>query len=417
MRYPIAIATLAAAIVVSPIAHGQSVQPAIGDGIDGFESWLDLARRHAAGKVDASVTQERRIRVERHFALAHDFEALIQFITRPSRNRLDKPGRVYSVPEQERLKMLALRERLAGTTDSLLRSVALLESDDMMLTGGERYVVVPPLSRLPKDMIFSMDGVSLEAVATPPNWQIGRLAIGAMSDEPEMVAWGRLWYEATTAFLFADRVLAVLQKHLPQRRLEFPADAGAWFDEGCHFEYLAGPRFQHALVDSRGKRLTVVPHDKDEALDQARRMFEAALERDPRHAEARVHLARVKLVQRDTKSAVKELTAVLPDLGTDTVLRYLAYLFLGAAQESSGDVAAAMTAYREAVNLYPRAQSPRVAIARIEAPSASSAADPLETLLRGERPSSDDPWLAYHTGPARRSRSLSAELWRISNMR
>ena len=146
-------------------------------------------------------------------------------------------------------------------------------------------------------------------------------------------------------------------------------------------------------------------------------MFEEAIERDPRHPEARVRLARVKLVQRDARSAVKELTAVLPDLGADSVLRYLAYLFLGAAQESAGDDAAAMTAYREALNLYPRAQSPRVSLTRLGPAFTSSAADPFEVLLRGERTTAEDPWLAYHTGPARRSQSLAAELWRVSNIR
>jgi tetratricopeptide (TPR) repeat protein len=415
--HSIPIVVLTAAIVMAPLAYGQSVRPAIGERIGEFEAWLDLARRHAPGKVDASVTQARRIGVERHFAFAHDLRALIQFINDPGRYDLYKPSRPYSFLEKEVLRKIAARERAAGTTDGLLRMVALLESDSVMLTGGERYVVVPPGSELPRDMILSMDGVGLEAVTVPPNWQLARQAIGAMSDDRDTVAWGRLWYEATTAFLFSDLLLAPLPKHLAQRRLEFPEDAGAWFDEGCYFEYLAGDRFQQAMESGPRKGLRIVGHDRKEALAQARRMYEAAVERDPRHPEARLRLARVKLVQRDARSAVRELTAVLPDLGTDSVLRYLAYLFLGAAQESAGDVTAAMTAYREAVNLYPRAQSPRVALARIEPPSSSSDADPLEYLLRGDRPRSDDPWLAYHTGPAPRSRALSAEFWRVSTIR
>jgi len=226
----IGIVTLAAGLVLAPMVHGQSGQshpPAIGARLDGFIAWLELARRHAPGKVDAPVTQERRIDVERHFALASDLEALIQFINDPGLNRLRNPGRPYTVVEQGHLKNMAAAERAAGTTDSLLRKIALLESDDLMLTGGQRYVIVPLLSNLRNDMVFALDGVAQEAAATPPNWQIARLAIGAMSEDPDTVAWARLWYEATTAFLFSDRVLAVLEKHLPQRRLEFPQDAGA----------------------------------------------------------------------------------------------------------------------------------------------------------------------------------------------
>lgn len=416
-KHSVGIAALAVGIALAPAVHGQSRRPAIGAGLDGFQTWLDLARRHAPGQVDAAITQERRIGVERHFALAHDLEALIQFINDPTLNRLRKPGRAYSVEEQIRLKKMAAEERAAGTTDSLLRKIALLESDDVMLTGGERYVVVPPGSKLRTDMIMSLDGVTLEAVVTPPNWQIGRLAVGAMSDDPDTVAWARLWYEATTAFLFSDRILAVLHHHLPQRRIEFPQDAGAWFDEGCHFDYLAGARFQHAMADARRKRLTITQHEEGESLAQARRMFEEALERDPRHPEARLRLARVKLVQGDARSALRELSAVLPDIGADSEVRYLTYLFLGAAQELAGDDAAAMTAYREAASLYPKGLSPRVALARLEPPSAGPGADPLEELLHEERRRSEDPWLSYHTGPARRSRNLAAALWRASSTR
>jgi hypothetical protein len=124
----------------------------------------------------------------------------------------------------------------------------------------------------------------------------------------------------------------------------------------------------------------------------------------------------VKFDQNDARSAVRELSAVLPDLGTDPLLKYLAYLFLGAAQESAGDETAAMKAYGEAASVYPQAMSPRVSLARLEPPSFSGA-DPLEDLLREERSRSEDPWLSYHTGPARRSRSLSAELWRVSSIR
>jgi hypothetical protein len=172
-------AALAIAIVVAPMAHGQSPQPPIGDRIVGFLTgsiWRDDTRQ---ARWMRPSRRRGGIDVKRHFALAHDLEALIQFIRSPDRIRLNNSVPPYSVDEQLLLKRLAFKERLAGTTDSLLRQVALLESDALMLTGGERYVVVPPGSGIPRDMILSMDGVNQEAVATPPNWQIARSAIGA----------------------------------------------------------------------------------------------------------------------------------------------------------------------------------------------------------------------------------------------
>jgi tetratricopeptide (TPR) repeat protein len=413
LRYSVGVAALAAGLVVAPTLRAQSPQPPIGPGIDGFIAWLDLAARHAPGVFDDSITQLRRTEVVRHFSLEEDLDALIEFIKDPALSVPKRRRRKFERDELIQLRNIAADARRHGTTDRLLRTIALLESDDLMLTGGERHVVVPPNSEIRKDMIFSQDGISLEAVATPPNWRIARLAISAMSQDPATVRWARLWYEATTAFLFADRVQAVLPTHLEERRTAFRDDAGAWFDEGCLFDELAGPRFQHAMMDGRRKGLYVKEHERDDALKQARKSFEEAVRLDPKHAEARVRLARVKLLQGDGKSSAAELKAVLPALGGDEVLRYFGHLFLGAALESVGEEAAAMGAYREAAKLYPRATSPVVAIARLEPPSASDA-DSLEVLLREDRRNADDPWLRYHMGPARRSQGLASVLWRLS---
>ena len=408
--------TLAAGLVLGPILHAQPRQAQTAAGLDKLKAWLELARHHSPGEVDEAVIQLRRIGVEEHFALEYDLAALIEFIKDPVRKRAYVPGNAYSPEDQERLRKIALKEQGDGTTDSLLRQIALLESDSVMLVGGMRYVILSPYSRIRPDMILELDGVSEQAVATPPNWQIARRAIGGMSPNSATKAWARLWYDATTSYLFVDRVLAVLPRHLAQRQLMFPDDAGAWFDDGCRFEEMAGDRFQRAVEDGKKKRLIIEEQDRKDALAKARRLFEAALVRDPKHPEARLRLARVKLLQGDARAAVRELTALVPEVGTDSVLAYFAYLFLGAAQESARDPAAAMTAYREAMKLYPAAQSPRVSLARLEAPS-SVAPAPLEELLHQERRRSDDPWLTYHTGPARRSLSLRAELWRVSNSR
>jgi hypothetical protein len=116
----------------------------IGSGLGGFEAWLNLARDHEPGRIDAALKQEREISLERHFSLIVDLEALIEFVRNPDLDRLKKARRVYSQTEQAFLKKIAAIERVAGTTDKLLKRIALLESDGVMLTGGQKFIMSRP---------------------------------------------------------------------------------------------------------------------------------------------------------------------------------------------------------------------------------------------------------------------------------
>ena len=412
-RATIRIIALIAGCVLVTLEHRATAQASIGSGLAGFQAWLDLARAHTPGRLDAAVVQDREIPIERHFTLGVDLLALLEFVRDANLQQLRKPGRVYSRNEQESLKRIAAIERRAGTTDTLLRKIALLESDAVMLAGGKKFVEVPPFSRIPKDMILSTDGIGLQVVVAPPNWKIARIAIDAMSADPAVRGWIHRWYSATTGYLFYDHVLAVIPDHVAGWQRVLPEDGEAWFSEGCAFETFATSRLQHARADSLRKGHPVKVEDGEWNLKQARRRFEEALQRNPQHVEARVRLARVKSVLGDTHAAVKELTAVMADLGSDAELLYLAQLFLGAAQQASGDSAGARNSYAEAWSLYPRALSPRISRLGLDA-SDLVADDTLTELLREKRSASDDPWLSYHLGPGRFGPNLAAALWAAS---
>lgn len=132
-------------------------------------------------------------------------------------------------------------------------------------------------------------------------------------------------------------------------------------------------------------------------------MFRALLgSLDPRLVEARVRLGRVLTLLDRPGDARRELDTAL-SATRDPLLRYYAELFNGRAAEAVGDWPRARRSYDEAVSLYPRAQSPRLALSQIAHMSAvgfTSARDGLLALaVDGDE--RDDPWWTYHTGAGR----------------
>src|SRR6185503_2772667 len=198
----------------------------------------------------------------------------LEFLRNPDLEQLKKARRTYSPTEQAFLKKIAAIERIAGTADKLLRKIALLESDGVMLTGGQKFILVPPGSKILKDMVLSADGIGLDAVVAPPNWKIARAATSAMPADSSARRWIHQWYTATSAYLFYDHVLAVIPEHVAGWQRALPDDAEAWFYEGCVFEAFAGSRLQHAMLDAKRKGLAVQLDTGYANLREARRRFE-----------------------------------------------------------------------------------------------------------------------------------------------
>lgn len=409
--YPL-VAILTAFLMVGAGVSAQRPSPT--PDLEGFRAWLDLARRHEPGKLDAAVEGQRALTVEAHLGFESDLEALIQFIQNPNLRRLQWSTREYKAAEQAQLQLMAARELKAGTSDALLRQVALLQSDSVMLPGGLMFVVVPPGSSARPDMTLTRDGMSLGGVMSPPNWRIARTAIGGISAGPSRLEWARRWYEVTTAFLFWRNQFAILPAHLARRRVMLPNDAGVAFDEGCLLEAFAYDRVQRVAAEDRLAGMISAVPDRRTSLERARRLFEQAVERDGRHVEARLRLARVKWALGETRQAAKELDALVPRLVNDRELSYFAQLFLGAAYESNGDEARAVAAFTEASRLYPNALSPLLSKLGLASGPGGPDVDTLTRLLRRDQRRPDDPWFDYQAGPGRQALALATEFWRMA---
>jgi hypothetical protein len=91
---------------------------------------------------------------------------------------------------------------------------------------------------------------------------------------------------------------------------------------------------------------------------------------------------------------------------TDRQMLYYGGMFLGAAEEGLGNRDAARVAFEQAAELFPRAQSPLLALSQLarryaDRGGALRAMDRLFALEEEERDLQDDPWWSYYLAQAR----------------
>jgi tetratricopeptide (TPR) repeat protein len=108
--------------------------------------------------------------------------------------------------------------------------------------------------------------------------------------------------------------------------------------------------------------------------------------------------------------AVAELRRAAVGL-TDTQLLYDASQFVGAEEEALGNRAAARLAYEQAAALFPRAQSPLLALSQLarrdgDRAGALRAIERLFALQQLARTEQEDPWWSYFTVQARHADDL-----------
>ena len=99
----------------------------------------------------------------------------------------------------------------------------------------------------------------------------------------------------------------------------------------------------------------------------------------------------------------------------DPLIRYFAAMFLGAAEEALAHDDAARGYYEQAAAMFPRAQSPRLALSALNASrgnrtAAIAAIAPLFALPTDAQ-YRDDPWWRYSTLQGRRAGEQLEQMW------
>jgi hypothetical protein len=165
-------------------------------------------------------------------------------------------------------------------------------------------------------------------------------------------------------------------------------------------ETLASPRLQRALNRIAGAIGLRSPRDH---LRDADEMLARAVRARRDFAEARIHLGRTRGLLGRASEAVTELHAGI-DAADDPRLKYYGFLFLGREQERQKRPDAARDAYTRAAALFPDAQSPRLALARLHegGPDDRAAVAALQRVLTLSSAASD-PWWTYASSAGRQA--------------
>jgi hypothetical protein len=322
-----------------------------------------------------------------------------------------------------RLSGLAGAARLRGDGNFVLRRGALLHSDVAILM---RRATMEPIatekSAGPQRLRLQIaDGRDVDFGQDAVHWDIARMVLDHVKpDDADQPAPGRDamvrdWYRATASWM--QHVEQHDNMHIARAREIFPTDPEIMFLSGCQHEAYAGPRIQSGVQSAElPAGVSIGVGSARGELRQAEGFFRRALEIEPGHVEARLRHGRVLGSLGRHLEAAGELRQVVAVAPADPLLRYYAELFLGGEEEEIGQRDAARVAFEHAAALYPAAQSPLLAISRLERsygnrPGALRALEQV-FALPSDANARDDPWWTYHVAQARNADALLDELRR-----
>jgi tetratricopeptide (TPR) repeat protein len=238
------------------------------------------------------------------------------------------------------------------------------------------------------------DGNSVGAGCVGIHWTHGRLLLDAVRPDPGEDQMARLWYVATITYLLETGDFANADLQIARARLLFPDDPAVLFEHGFYHEGFAAPFIQTAALESGFDTRGAKTH-----LDEADDLYRRAIKGNPKFVEARVHRGFVLGLLGQHRDAAEELR-LAAQAAREPQLRYYAELFLGHAEESLGNRAAAREHYAQASALYPEAQSPLLALALAarQLGDRHGAQDAMRRLLAlpRTRPDESDPWWRYY---------------------
>jgi tetratricopeptide (TPR) repeat protein len=389
------------------------------DIIKWIETWQQQVLAHEPGKLDDAF---RLIASWPPAKLANTIGAVVTLRaemdglahTRPnwrqtSEERVWETVHFWSVPfsadDLEGEPALASRDRRRA--NAFFKRAAVLHSDIALFARDDA-------SRRsgPSTAAYIVDGRVIDYESMSIHWGLARQVINLVSPSPADDGFVQRWYHATLAALLTTGNLAAAKPHAEAVTLLNPKNANVQFETGCIQASVAQLMGQIPIV-ATGDRRGIRGRQRD-----AEGRFRQALALDPTFVEARVHLGQVLLDLDHAEDAARELAPAY-DAAADPRVAYLVAVFLGRAEERSGQLDSAAARYRRAAELCPTAQSPLLALSRLARQSGNKPAARQyvrDALRRQPENGSADPWWEYFEWQVQNPNQLMQDMWALARM-
>jgi tetratricopeptide (TPR) repeat protein len=399
-----------------------------------MKAWMSAVQQHEPGTADGAAAT---IAGWSPFELNELAADLVIFLGRIDGAHLFKPrARPAPRPSSPRPRpvVYAIRamaeELLHGTgpevSNQFLKRAALLHADVAMLTPRmEIQAPLPEQPYYPKStpnrassdpiVVDTDDGVAGDLERPTLHWQLGRTVLSAVAPEPARDETVRLWYRASVAYLEAQERFGDCHLHLIPTLEAVPGDARLIFYAGALHEAYSSASLQAAANSMRSRGLRSVVRSVDNELEEAEGFYRKALAADPGFAEARLHLGGVLGLRGRHPEAATELRQAVTQL-KDPQLVYYGELFLGREEAAVRHRQEAREHFERAAALYPRAQSPQLALGLLarahgDRPAALQSLRNVASLPPDEK-DREDPWWEYLRSHVRNVDALLDELRR-----
>jgi len=417
-----------------PVA-GQS--PASGDQrFERLKQWMTLVAQHQPGQVDAAVATVQLWSAASLGDVRDDLYALRRLIcaqgTRfpdPRRSTcirppVNTPGQISSETTVGHRKRGGSAREWAGSYTSnhvaalvkftpeierrgindILKRGALLHTDIALKTPPMVTWSGVPVSRfLTRTTVRVVDGLQTGMDQSVDHLAMARRLLDIVTPDPtrdpftypERDMMVRDWYRATMAVLLNEQ--EIFLNHEAAALELFPDDDEVIFQSGALHETLAAKQYQGAVTTRRVANVSVLDSEGGE-LRRAEQLFRQTLKLNPNHVDARLRLGQVLGQRGRSADALVELRRVETETH-DPLLSFYTALFIGREEGTLNNLDAAMAAYQRAASLFPRAQSPQIALSELHMRSGNrvEAARALEVVWGWgtSRTEDDDPWPGY----------------------
>jgi AraC-like DNA-binding protein len=347
-----------------------AILSASGQAQGSVDAWLNAVRQHTSGATDAHV---------------------------------------YVVADWSRQTLISILRDVTGRNadgalNPILIRAAQLHSDIGLRVPARARGLLEP-DRGGSGTMLALDGREEGVGQLSFHLDFARALLNAVKPRPSDHDDVRKWYRKVAAQAEQIYNLADAVPHLRRAREILVDDPEILLASGCLYETLSSPRVQSVMQSlAETGRPTTMLADAGKSRSEAARYFRRALAVSPSTLEAKVRLARLLGIDGRHADAEKLLKNAVVEIKSDQALAYYAWLFLGDELQATRQFTAAAAAYQGAANLYPRAQSPRLALVCL-AKRVSSRANGFElmqqTLGQSARTEGEDPWWRYYEGTGR----------------